>query len=340
MQNKVPVIATTLDLDAVDDSPVVVPKASLHPWIEIVAIALMGLALFASFGFWSEWFTSVDQWILSICVLAGMIVALARSDWQGEQTKLKVVQATAAWMGSIGIVLISLVQGRPKLAAIACGLVLAGWCTLRIRGERFAHALSLAMVFVIPSAMDALIDRKVFDWLESVSVTVTSGLADAASESHVREGKSIVFGQGVADRFSCLGRWDSLVSFVGIALFCVLAFRRNLVAAFITISLSVVAWIAVRGAGWVAIAHWSNQNEKWLEWSIGLEIGMFSIGAILLVSLDQFFSAILEPIPPEFINTDFPLFAFLWNWMCGLPALTVNIPQREMDSNDDIGKAY
>ena len=57
----------------------------------------------------------------------------------------------------------------------------------------------------------------------------------------------------------------------------------------------------------------------------------FLLGAILVFSVDQFFSALLEPIPFEFINTDFPLFTFVWNWLCGLPALVVIVPLREGD---------
>ena len=95
--------------------------------------------------------------------------------------------------------------------------------------------------------------------------------------------------------------------------------------------MAALVWIAVRATAWVGLAWMGIRNGIWYEWSFGFELGLFVLGAILVVSLDQLTSAFLEPIPFEFINTDFPLFAFMWNWVCGLPSLTVNVPQRDAE---------
>ncbi len=331
MKNAVPVSAITLEKD---DPNLPSGKASavpVHLWIEVFAISLLAIAVFVGLDFWIDWFSSVDRVICSVCVLAGLFVAFFRSDWKGEPSQARLAFAGILCCLAVIIVCTSFFLGRPKLSGIACGLILAAWCSLRILGESYQHSLALGLVFAIPSAIDAFAARGAFSWLESVAISVTSGLADAAEQSHVREGDNLIFGLGVADKFSCLGKWDSVVSFLGISVFCVLAFRRNLVAGTIAVALSALVWIAMRGTAWVILAWLGNQNGIWYEWSPGFEIGLFLFGAMLVVSIDQFFSALLEPIPFEFINTDFPLFAFIWNWLCGLPTLTVTVPQRDDD---------
>ncbi len=331
MKNAVPVSEITLEKDDPDFSS---GKGSAIPVrfrFEVLELALLAAAVFVGFNFWIDWFSSVDQVICSVCVLAGLFVAFLRSDWKGEPSQARIAYAGILCCLAGIVICTSFFLGRPKLSGIAFGLILAAWCSLRILGESFQHSLALGLVFAIPSAIDAFAARGAFRWLESVAISVTSGLADAAEQSHVREGDKLIFGLGVADKFSCLGKWESVVSFLGISVFCVLAFRRNLVAAILAIALSALVWIAVRGSAWVTLAWLGNRNGIWYDWSPGFEIGLFLFGAMLVVSIDQFLSALLEPIPFEFINTDFPLFAFLWNWLCGLPTLTVTVPQLDDD---------
>ena len=308
-----------------------VPKISSGWWIEILTATLMLGAVMVGLNSWGDWFSSIDRVICSVCVLVGLIVAFFRSDWLGEPSRSRLIFALFLWCLAGLTIFISFFLERPRLSGIACGLSLAAWCTMRILGESVQHSLFLGMVFWIPSATDAFAARGAFDSLESVAIKVTSGLADAAEQSHVREGERLIFGLGVADRFSCVGKWDSVVSFFGIAMFCILAFRRNLLAGFVAIAMAALVWIAVRATAWVGLAWMGIRNGIWYEWSFGFELGLFVLGAILVVSLDQLTSAFLEPIPFEFINTDFPLFAFMWNWVCGLPSLTVNVPQRDAE---------
>ena len=329
MKNVVPLSVTTHDMDEPTASTSGDPKISIGWWIELLTAALILGAFIVGLNSWVDWFSSVDRIICSVCVLVGLIVAFFRSDWLGEPSRSRLIFALFLWCLAGLTIFISFFLERPRLSGIACGLSLAAWCTMRILGESVQHSLFLGMVFWIPSATDAFAARGAFDSLESVAIKVTSGLADAAEQSHVREGERLIFGLGVADRFSCVGKWDSVVSFFGIAMFCILAFRRNLLAGFVAISMAALVWIAVRATAWVGLAWMGIRNGIWYEWSFGFELGLFVLGAVLVVSLDQLISALLEPIPFEFINTDFPLFAFIWNWVCGLPSLTVNVPQRD-----------
>ncbi len=332
MTNAVPIPVTKLDLD--EPTPVDASKRSNHWWVEAVSVTLLIVAVIVGLESWREWFSSVDRVLCSICVAVGLVVAFIRSDWVGEVSMPRLGFAVTMWALALLAIFLSISMGRPRLCGIACGLTLAGWCTIRVLGENVQHSMMLGLVFAIPTAIDAFAARGAFDWLESIALNVTSGLADAASLSHVREGGRLIFGLGVADRFSCVGKWDSVVSFFGIAIFCILAFRRNLITGVLAIVMSAIIWIAVRATAWVGLASIGIRNGVWYDWFFSFEVGLFLLGAILVVSIDQFVSTLFEPIPFEFINTDFPLFAFVWNWLCALPTLTVNVPQRDGEFGD------
>lgn len=342
MKKAVPVSVTTLEMDE-QKAAAAAPAVDTNPrrvWIDVLSIVLLAGAVLIGVDFWRDWFSSVDRSICSVGVIVGLIVAFFRSTWWGEPSGQRIAFAVSLWCLAGLVICMSLLLGRPKFSVVACGLILAAWSTMRILGEGYQHSLALGLVFGIPSAIDALTVRGAFDWLESVAVSVTSGLADAAGQPNVVEGDKIIFGQGVADKFSCIGEWDSLLSLVGVSAFCILAFRRNLLAGLVTIAFSAIVWIALRGSAWVALAWLGSGNDIWYEWTFGLEVGLILLGAILVFSVDQFFSAMLEPIPFEFVNTDFPLFTFVWNWLCGLPTLIVNVPRREgyfSEIEDDLG---
>ena len=329
MKNVVPVSVTTHEMDEPNIPSRSESKIAEGWWIEVLSLILLIGGVFVGLNSWVDWFSSVDRVICSVCVVVGLMVAFFRSDWRGESSRSGLIIALSMWCLAALAIWISFSYERPRLSGIACGLSLAAWCTMRILGENVQHSLMLGLVFWIPTAIDAFASRGAFDSLESIAINVTSGIADAAEQSHVREGDRLIFGLGVADRFSCVGKWDSVVSFFGIALFCILAFRRNFLAGVVAIAISALVWIAVRASAWVGLAWLGIRNGIWYEWSFGFELGLFVLGAILVVSLDQFTSALLEPLPLEFINTDFPLFAFVWNWLCGLPSLTVSVPQRD-----------
>ncbi len=336
MKNAVPVSAIALEMEEQDSAPGQALNPSLHRWIEVLSIVLLAAAVFVGLDFWGDWFSSVDRVICSVCLLIGLIVAFGRSTWQGEQTRSRIIFAGLLF----GLAAISIGSSyylaRPKLSGIACGLILAAWCSLRILGESYQHSLSFGLGFFIPSSIDALAARGAFDWLESIAISVTSGLADLAEQANVREGEKLIFGLGVADQFSSLGTWDSVLSLFGIAVFCILSFRRNFLPGVVAIAMAALVWIAVRGAAWAVLIWLGNRNGIWYDWTLGLEIGLFLLGATLVFSIDQYFSALLEPIPSEFINLDFPFFAMVWNWLCGLPKLTVAVPQREEFTQDDL----
>jgi len=331
MENTIPVSATTLELDEEKPQSVKMAPTSAHLWVEVVSIAVLLSAVYMGINFWREWFSSSDRVVFSVVVLIGLVVAFVRSDWVGECSLRRFLLGLSFFLAAAIVILLGHFLRSPKVSGIACGLVLAGWASIRILGESVEHSLSLGLAIAIPVCLEVFVELGTFDLFESQLITLTSGLADSTEQSHVREGNKLIFGLGVADQFSSIGRWDSVVTLFGIAVFCVLAFRRNLVNGALTIVLSGIVWLAVQAAALVTMAWLGNRNGVWYQWSAGLEIGLFAIAIVLVVSLDQFFSALLEPIPFEFINVDFPLFAYLWNWMCGLPTLMLSIPVRDDD---------
>ncbi len=307
-------------------------KAGMLP--HIITAILVALALLLGYAFWRDWLSSVDRVVCTVFVMIGLAVALARSRWNSSETPGRWAVPVFFWSIAGLLILFALATSRPKLCGIALGFAVSGWCAFRIRGESVAHALSLGIAFMIPSLVDACKDRGAFEWAESIAIQITSGLADAMSQSNLRVEDTIVFGHGLADRFSCEGEWDSIVTFMGISFFCIYLFRRRLLNSLITLALAFVVWMAVRGAAWVTLSLIASQPQgSWIEWSVGLEILLFLIGAFLIVSLDQFFGALLEPIPDEFINPDFPLAALCWNWIVGLPNLSASVPVRDVQND-------
>ncbi|XZE36749.1 hypothetical protein SH501x_002333 [Pirellulaceae bacterium SH501] len=303
-----------------------------------VTFTLMFLSFVIGLGFWRDWFSSVDRLVCTVFVFLGLAIALYRCFWGSDQPSRR-IGPIAFWSLAAVILLFSTVSGRPKLAGIAMGMAAIGWFCHQIRGESHSNAIALGIAFMIPSLVDACKDRGAFDATESVAVDVTSGLADALLQSHLRVGNTIQFGHGVADKFSCEGNWDSIVTFMGISMFCIYAYRRNLVNGLLTFSLAFIVWMALRGAAWVTLSTMATFQEEWVAWSMGLEIFLFIIGAIFIVSLDQFIAMLLQPIPSEFINPDFPLVATCWNWIVGLPKLTTAVPVRDFQA-DEIEEDY
>ena len=225
MKNAVPVAEITLETD---DRETPASRMRARPtalWIELITTLLLVAAIVAGLEFWKEWFSSVDRGICTICVMVGLVVAFCRSEWHGDMSNARLIFGIALFCIAVVTLGASYGLGRPRLAGIACGLILSAWCTLRILGESIQQSLSLGLVFAIPSFVDSFADRGGFAWLESVAISVTSGLADAVELSHVREGQKLIFGMGIADRFSCVDNWDSVLSFFSIAVCCILCFQ-------------------------------------------------------------------------------------------------------------------
>ncbi len=301
---------------------------SVNWLLDAVAMALVYVALIVGLDSWKSCLSSPDRTLCSVCLLLGICVALVRSNWQGTLSKLRVWFEIILFAVASLFLCIGLATSNPLWGGIAFGVIFAGWCVGRIRGESVSHALFLGLMFVVPFAIKPLADFGCFEWLESLTITMTSLLADAAGQPHASEDGAILFKQGIADHFSCIGAWDSLVSLFGVSLFCILAFRRNLLAATATVAMPVVVWAAVRSVAWVILSYLAYSNETWYPWTFEMELGIFLLGATLVVSLDRFFANVFKPIPFGLFNTESPLGAFAWNWLCGLPQLELRIPKQ------------
>jgi len=239
--------------------------------------------------------------------------------------------AVGLWITAAILLVTSVTVQTLWMAPIATSLGIAGWCVSRLRGEHIMFGVSVAMVWGFPVVLYFLAASSLFESIESLSVSMTSGLSDMVGLSHIREGNSILYGPGLADQFSCVGSLDGVIGFLGLATGFGLLFRRKLLPAFSTIAMTLVVWLSLKSTAWTILCYQSNANNTWYEWSPWLNIGIFVLGGVLILSLDRFFASIFEPIPLEFINADFPLFALFWNWLCGLPKLVIAAPERETD---------
>jgi hypothetical protein len=181
MKNTIPVTAITLDLDE-NKSQSQKSAGASELWVEVLSFALLIAAALVGIDFWRDWFSSIDRVICSVCVLMGLFVAFVQSDWIGEISNRRLVMGLSLFTASAIVIFLSYSLGRPKMSGIACGLILAGWCTFRILGEMVHHSLSLGLVFAIPAGIDAIAARGAFLWLETLAIKLTSGLADAAAE--------------------------------------------------------------------------------------------------------------------------------------------------------------
>ena len=321
-------------LSDTDGTPSKSPPASLNILVILVTAGLILASILVGWNFWTEWFSSVDRVLCTLFVALGMFAALVQCFWGSDQPPRWAASSTL-WAASVMLLGFAVASGRTKLACVAMGLAVAGWFCFRIRGESIMNAVSLGLAFMIPSFVDACKDRQLFVNAEGVALQIASGLSDAVGQSHLATDGGIRFGHGFFEQFDCEGRWDSIITYIGISCFCIYAFRRNLIAGLITLSLSFVVWMAVRGTACVAIAQIASLNGAWPEWTFTTEAILFVIGALLMFSLDNFFGVLLKPIPVEHVNPDFPLFALGWNWLVSLPNLSVEVPERLVDSNPD-----
>ena len=293
---------------------------------DATALFLSSIAFFAGLNFWKSWLFECDRLFCLIAILLGLVVSFRRSNWHGKQAKLNISVVWTLWALAVVLIGIGTALSLPRVNQVAFAVVLAGWCAGRIHGESLSYSLPVGMTLLVPIAIDVCANLGGFDRVESTTVEMTSSLANTIGLSHSRVGGSLQFRHGVADQFSCVGSWGSLVCFLGITFFCIIAFRSSLLTSASSIVFSIVVWIALRSFAWVALAHFGNRNETWYGWSTGIELGLLVIGAGFIVSLYQFFDALFQPIPFELFEPESPLCSYTWNWLCGLPNPARRIP--------------
>jgi hypothetical protein len=334
MTDAVPVAAITLDLD--DQEGEYDPFTASTLWIEGISVCFLLAGVLLGASFLGDWFVSSDRIFATLGVVLGLTFGLARAQWKGFPSSWRIIYAIVAWSIAAVLLLASLVAGggtATRLPLVAGGLAFSAWAAIRIRGESVPFALSLGLAIAFPAWLEEIGSWGVFSWLESIAVSMTSGLADITGLSNIREENenAIFFEHGVGKRFSCVGTWDSLISFLGVAVCCGLARRRNLVTFIANCLCTLFVWVSIRSVAWCVLLHLGVQEGTWYEWTFAIELGCFFLGALMVISIDALLSAIFQPIPFEFVNLDFPLFALGWNWFCGLPKLTIHVPQRETD---------
>ena len=326
MKNVETVSDSSLALESPHKDP---NKLGPFVWLfDLGGIALVSTAFYVGQDAWKNWLSSPDRRLFSVCLILGILIALARSNWQGVQSKSRIWATRISFAVASILICSGVALSNPLWSGIACSVSVSAWCMGRIRGESVLQSLFVGSMLAVPFAIESMASRGDFVQLESFAVDMTSLLSETVSEPHARENQTILFRKGTADHFSCIGTWDSVVGLIGVSLFIILAFRRNLLTSICVLPLTAVVWVAVRCVAWVTISYLANRYGTWYPWSINLELGLFLSGVVLVVSLDQFFATVFKPIPVEFFNPESPLCAFIWNWLCGLPRLVFRVPKQ------------
>lgn len=331
MKNEATEVATeeapeeTLDLGTTERDGI-----DLSTWMFDFAVVLMlAAAIAVGLASWKTAYATPDRVLCSSCSLVGLLIGLIRSKWIGDRTWWNVRMARLSCVVGSALICMSVFLSNPIWSAVAVGVIFGGWCIGRIRGDSVFHGMFLGAVLLTPFAIDWIAALGGFQYLEMFTAKVTSLIANVAGQAYARDEASLLF-EKIKEpvRFPTIGVWDSLVGLYGISLFCILAFRRSLLAATVSLFLCSIVWATVRGFTWLAISFLANANETWYPMSFELELVVFLVGVAFVFSIDQFFATVFMPIPFDQFNTETPLGSFMWNWICGLPTLKLRIPKR------------
>ncbi len=300
-------------------------------WIDGIGIAICSIGLVASREFWGRWLASSDQLLFTAIGCAGLMISVGRSFLWKSRGPIRLKTGVALLMMAAIVALLGFIPNGAIAGAVAVGMGLGAWSILRFPGEAISHGIFVGMLAILPVLWHRMQQAGILDGVEPLVVQSLSDMSDFMVFPHVREGNTIAFGYGTADYFRVTGAWDGLMGLVGVWGFLTLLFRRRLVSGALTLLSTPFVWIAVRTLVWTALVMMSSGNEQWHEWTFAVGVVGFSAACLMMLGLDLFYSAIFSPIPFEYISTDFPLFAILWNWICGLPELTSYAPIQDSD---------
>ncbi len=300
-------------------------------WLDVVGLILMGAAVLVSSSFWNVWLSKPDgQLYLGLAGL-GFVIAIVRTKVQGNVSVLRATIGSLIWMIALAMVIYSVATVRPKVGVTAIAFVLIGWGLLRASGEGYAYGAGLSSAWLIPLFIDEAQQEGWLSWIEPLTMTMTSRVADLFKISNARDAGSIVFQQGVAETFSPIGTWDSPLTLLGLGVGLMLCFRRAMVVGVLSLTSSVFVWLAMRSLSWLSLIELSLQSGEWIGWSVQVGLVAFLVTVIAFIMTEQFIATIFHPINQQYLNVDYPLLVMTWNWIFGLPRLTVQLPVREMD---------
>ena len=204
---------------------------------------------------------------------------------------------------------------------IAGCLILAGWCTRSLRRESSAYFFFVCLIIAILPCVELLERNKYFDSLQSFTLWMASLLAGVFGQTNVIVDDHVLFRNFTADQFSCLGRWNGVVSCLGMGVVCVLSFRRRLVSACLTLVASVLVWPVFVSASCIIMSFLAPASEMPLRatWSLCIEWICAVLGVLIIFGVDHFAAAFFKPIPSKLLRSETPFFSYAWNWLCGLP---------------------
>jgi tetratricopeptide (TPR) repeat protein len=292
--------------------------------IALVAISGMG---FLGKQFWVEWMQQPDQAISVIAAVAGVLVGMRSYQFPGLWTIRRFVASLLLAGLSVATAASCWYLNLPELSAVAIGFLVAAWFGFVVRGESVMMGLMVGALLMFPAMVHAPLITSLFQWIEVVAKSVTQNLCDAASIPLAVTDSGLWLAQGVASRFAASGTWDSWLALLGVALFLLLAGKRNAATVVLVLPLTLLIWLGLRGGGWFGLIAVSNARGVWFDWTIWVQIVVFLIATLTVAGISRFLSLVFTEIPVEHFTQTAPLVPYLWNWMCGLPKLVYRVPE-------------
>ncbi len=315
----------TIDANGDYDTVVSGNSIATNGMIDAISITLIAWAAVQGVAIISDRLVLADR-IFPICsIVVGLVFAIGRARWNGESTTKRLWSAALLWTASVCLLYFGV--GNQASVSFACSAILTGWCLTRLRGESFISSTTLGLVLLIPLSFSFLNEGGYLKYLEFYTASMTSLFGDFIGQTNVQVGTTVVFRELIADEILSTGQWDDVESYLGIGVFCILAFRRRLVHAAILLASCILFWVTIQSLNWVMLSVFAKEADASHFLPFHLRIYLSVLGISMVYFQDKFLAFIFRPIPFSLFAEKSSLFAFMWNWFCYLPNPILRIPR-------------
>ena len=241
-------------------------------------------------------------WVISVLVCFVICGLAVGSEWMNSWA-VNFASKNSLWLGLAGV------------------MVMIGGYLAWTRGESVAYCVFLSLLILALPCVAWLQSKGMLESLKSFALWMTSSCATLVGQTNVLVDDRILFRYFTADQFSSLGRWNGVISYVGVGVFCVLLFRRCLLSASLTLCASVMVWPVLISMSYMTISFLPPETEMPTRsvWAFYIELAASLLGVAMIFSVDQFASALFRPIPFKSLGSKPPFLSVAWNWICGLP---------------------
>jgi len=206
--------------------------------------------------------------------------------------------------GGLAVVLCALSQatavclGSPWLSAVNGILLLFAWCVMSRGWRFFAMIAPVWMLLWLLVPLPLRWDAHLINGMQSVSVHVSSGVADLCGRNHLVQGHVIhIPGQLLLVDEACSGVQSLFATLAMVAVFSV--WTRRPLAVTVLLLASTFLWVSVVNVTRIVIIVLVNSQTSW-DLSVGwphavLAVLLFPLTVSLLLATDRMFRNLLAP---------------------------------------------